>query len=664
MKPCLRAASLIMVACLLLASLPAEYRGQQIQLPPQLVPDLRDSALAMNQARWVVAGKVKTVHGDLVRGANVIVTPLFAANQRMVTTDAGGEFRTEYFLRAGTVGEFIATITVKLKGFQTSHAYVNYGSSGKSWWVPITLHEARADDPELLLPADLVSALSPKLRQLGPGDGLAEKSAKDYARGVTAFLDQQNVDRAVPLLARVADANASCVGCRTLLGAAELAWCDWDGAREAFALSLNAILHDAKLERPEPFVAYGTWLNWQYKPEEAVPYFQRAVKVAPREAVALQELGRTLLLTQQFEAANDTLKQALTAGAGPEARLLYAESSISVGRYGEAATELNHYLGGRDIKNMPLRVRKVWASLQDQKKVDALRASAMAKPRKGHELIDLVRNPPAALITGIEPARDQDQLGAILDGVGANILELSKNFPNTTSLEAVRQEKLTRKGTVRDTRNEKYRYLCLASTKPLEPGFLESRQGMAGNTGLAKDLAEGFMLTNGFTSAALVFHPHYRSESTFRYLGQQAVDGKKRFVVAFAQIPATARLTGTFQSDGGSSTTYTQGLAWIDPASFRIARLYTELLAPIPSLRVEKESTDIDFSEVHFKQSENAWWLPRSVTVSLEWNGKVLRNRHVYSDFRLFDVEATEKIENPEEPRESIEPLSERKMEH
>lgn len=320
---------------------------------------------------------------------------------------------------------------------------------------------------------------------------------------------------------------------------------------------------------------------------------------------------------------------------------------------------MTRYLDGRDVKTMPLRVRKLWVSLQDQKKVEAMHVNAKTKPRKGNEIVDLLRHPPADLITGLEPTQGQEQLGAILDGVGTNILELTKNFPNTSSIEAVQQEKLNRKGKVGDTLNQKFRYLCLLSTKPLEPGFIESRAGMAGNGGIAKALSEGFMLTNGFTSAALIFHPKYRSESTFRYLGQQRVNGRNTFVVAFAQIPANSHLTGTFQNGDQSSITFTQGLAWMDSATYQITRLYTELLAPIPELRVEKESTNIDFSQVHFKQGKEAWWLPESVTVTLDWNGKILRNRHTYSDFRLFNVDASEKIGNPKGADESSHPPQE-----
>ncbi len=118
-------------------------------------------------------------------------------------------------------------------------------------------------------------------------------------------------------------------------------------------------------------------------------------------------------------------------------------------------------------------------------------------------------------------------------------------------------------------------------------------------------------------------------------------------MVAYAQIPGKAHLVGNFQSGRTSMTTFTQGLAWIDAISYRIVRLHTDLLRPLPELRLKREAMNIDFSEVHFKKSQMALWLPAQVEVMIDWNGKVLRNTHAYSDFKIFNVDSSEKIGAP-----------------
>jgi Tfp pilus assembly protein PilF len=605
----------------------------------------------MAQTVWLVTGKIRTVHGEPVRGAMVTVEPLNGTGSRNLATDPRGEFNTQYELLGAQDTEFSVIFTVKKKGFQTAHGYINFGRSGKAWAISLTLREQQDEDPGLLSSADLIAELAPKLRQLGPGDGLGAKSEKDYTRGVAEFLDRRSPERAVPLLAKVLGNNPSCLGCQTMLGLAELSWSDWDDAKNSFRESVNAILANGKMGRPEPLVAYGTWISWEHDPEKAEPYFGEALKFAPQDAMALQELGRSLLPQQKFELATDTLKRAIAAGAGREARLLYVEALLGAGRSDEAAAEMNRYLNGQDVKKMSLRVRQVWANVQNQEKVQALYAKT--KPPKGQEQVDFLGHPPADLIRGLEPAKDQEQLSSILDGVGARILEMINNFPNTSSREAIHQEKLGRKGGVSGTQNQEFRYLCLVPRETWGPGFIEYRADFDGNPALPKGLSEGFMLTSGFASAGLIFHPAYRSESTFHYLGRQKINGQNTFAVAFAQIPGKSHLFGSFQKGLTSETTFSQGLAWINPDTYQIIRLHTDLLAPLPEFRLAKETLNIDFKEVHFSHLKEAFWLPEKVTLTLDWDGKLLRNQHEYSDFKIFNVATSEKIGKPKESAES-----------
>jgi tetratricopeptide (TPR) repeat protein len=612
------------------------------------------------QKFWLVAGQVKTVQGEPVRGAAVTVAPtdlrsnpvedateLFPLNTSttIVSTDAQGEFRANFSMVADITPEFNAILTVKKKGFKTAHAFVNYGNSDKTWLVELTLHELRDEDPDLLSPADLISGLAPKLKQLGPVDGLAVKSAKDYTRGVMEFSERHQSERAVPRLSKVAEKNPSCARCRIMLGLAELDWSDMDDARAAFTDGVNAAIANREKGGPEPLLAYGTWLNWQHDPEKAEPFFLEALKNAPQDALALQELGRTLELLQQYEAANDYLKKALAAGAGPEARLLYVESCLGTGRSTEAAAELNRYLDGRDVKTMPSRVRQIWVSVQDREKAAAMyRRSA---PQKAAHL-DFLQTPPADLIRGLEPAKDQERLPSILDGVGARILEMTQNFPNTSSLEVIHQEKLGKKGKVQGSQDQKFRYLCMVPRRAWGPGFTEYRTDAAGGEALPVGIDDGFMLTKGFAATTLIFHPTYRSESTFRYLGRQDVNGRHAFVVAFAQTPAKAHIVGAFRQGESRITTFSQGLAWVDSGTYQIIRLHTDLLMPLPELRLEKEALNVEFSEVRFKHLQEGVWLPEQVTVTIDWNGKELRNTHSYSDFSIFNVDASEKIGEPQ----------------
>ena len=153
------------------------------------------------------------------------------------------------------------------------------------------------------------------------------------------------------------------------------------------------------------------------------------------------------------------------------------------------------------------------------------------------------------------------------------------------------------------------------------------------------------MLTSGFASVSLLFHPKYQSQAAFRYLGRQKVNGRVAYLVAFAQRPAKAQFTGSFKSGNTVMTTFSQGLAWIDSETYQIIRLRSDLLKPLQELNLERETTEIAYGEFHFKDKAAGIWVPQRVTVTVDWNGRHLRNEHRYSEFKLFQVEANEKVE-------------------
>ncbi|MGB7593021.1 MAG: hypothetical protein WBO19_17440 [Terriglobia bacterium] len=636
----LRILVLLAAVCLSPAPLIAQNTGP--------VPGSNMSTFDVNrlmQYRWILAGKVTTLRGDPISGAKVDVEPLSGSGGfRNLITDLQGGFQTEYGLNADSVKEFSVTLTVTKKGFLKAHETIDLGDSSKAWIIAVTLREPE-EDSELLSQADLISGLAPRLKKLGASDGLSAAGEKDYARGVEEFLDRSRSDRALPSFSKVTRHDPSCLQCRTMLALAQLDSGDWDGAYRNLAQAVNKILADPSVGRPEPLLVYGVMKSWRQQPRDAAGYFAEALKLAPQDPLALQELGRSQLLIQNWGAADQYLSKAIAAGAGPELRLLRVEALLGADQFQAASTEMTRYLDGREVKKMPIQVRQLWAQIENRKKVEV--AYVKAKP-KGDQAIDYLHRPPPDL-TGLEPATDQGQLDSILSAVGKSVAEFFRNFPNTSSLEQIHQEKLRRKQKVGATLDQKFRYLCFTPAADRGPGFDEYRADSLGIQALPQGLQDGFMLTTGFASASLLFHPTYQSQATFRYLGRQKVNGRDAYVIAFAQQPGKARLNGAFKHGQISMTTFSQGLAWIDSQSYQITRLRTDLLRPLPEVNLERETTEIAFGEVHFKGIAEGFWLPQQVTVTVDWNGKHLRNQHRYSEFKLFNVEATQKIGKPKE---------------
>jgi hypothetical protein len=595
--------------------------------------------------RWDIVGKVVTLDGDPVPGAKIEAETISPVKRQSFTTNSGGSFRTSFQLKMASEAGLDLKLTVKKRGFLTAHALIEYAASGVDRYIQVTLLPEH-EDGNLLPRKDLISHLGPRLKELGPSDGLSAKGEKDYAQGVADLLDRDEPEQAIKSLTKVVKRNPACPKCRTMLALAELEAGDLDGAVRDANVAADRTKGDAKTGSPESFLLLGVMESWKDNPSGAADYLSQAIADAPGDALALQELGRAQLQNLDWTGADANLSKAIAAGGESDARLLRVRALLGEYKTDEAKAEMDRYLGGRDLKNMPLRVHMIWDAIQDQKRLKATYAAESGGRKRGAESVNYLAGDVPEL-RSLEPAESQEPLTPILEKVGKNVAEFFQDFQNTSSLEVVQEERGSQRGKVKGTLKQEFRYLCLLSDGSKPSFFNEYRQKLSASQGETYALKQGFMLTAGFVSASLNFHPQFQSQSAFRYIGRQKVDGKETYVVAFAQQPMKTKLSGTFTEGRTSTTTYIQGLAWIDAQNYQIVRLRTDLLKPLPEVKLERQTTEIDYQEVHFKNSSQGFWLPREVTVTVDWNGKRLHNQHQYSDFRLFDVRMNERIEQP-----------------
>ncbi len=590
------------------------------------------------QRTYKINGKVQTIRREPIRGAKMVyrATKMVGAI-RQLHTDARGEFSDEVTLsQEGALG-FEIDVKAEKHGYLPAHEIVDFGNSGKTWKLTITLRDLR-EDANLLFQEDLIAGLAPRLKQLSSADGLSGKSTKDYERGVKAFLNEDDPLGAVSSFAKVAGRDPSCAACRTMWGLAQLAMNDWDGAERNFGEAIKTIRGDSSKARPEPDIALGVMQTWRHDMKRGAEFFYEALKFAPQDPLALQELGRTQLALENWQDASAQLQKAIAAGAGRNTHLMYAEALLHLDNFREADRELTTYLAGRDVKKMAPHIHQLWQEIQTREREElALTGGIFSMDLSTDELIQTI-----AELKGLEPVADQSLLASVLDEAGKRVAGSFRDLPNTVSVEQVHQEKLQRRGKIAGSQDQEFNYLWLMEPNPTEPGITEYRADKTGGTAAQKGLEDGYMLTSGFTSAALYFHPFYRGEAQFRYLGRQKSDGREYYVVAFAQYPGKARVAGGFRVNGVAKSTYFQGLAWIDAGNYEIVRLRQDLLTPLPEIRLERQTTEIDFGAVRFKNFTEEFWLPQRVSVAVDWGGKRLRNEHRYSKFELFNVSAKE----------------------
>jgi tetratricopeptide (TPR) repeat protein len=626
-------------------------------LAPSLWSQTPGDPYILDQARiqpsekvtWNVFGKVTDLKGQPVRGAAVIVDiGMGQQYAKQLTADLQGEFETRYEMPAASVKRFEVHLTVRAAGYHDAYQFVTFGA-GETWEIDVTLRPAREAADELTVES-LVETLGPSLAQaLRQDPGLAS-SRKDLDKGTAAFLDNDQAT-AIPSLQKVVDHHADCGHCRTLLGLAMLAGGNWNGAGAQF-LEADKLAQSkgTAADKAQSLLIVGKIANWKGDYDKAAGFLMQAKDLDPKNGLILQELGRTLIFQKNWEAADQYLAEATKAGAAKEALLLRVRALLEEGDPESASEAMKTYLGGSNLRTFPIAVRSLDAQIEARM---SMRSYGKVDSVATEPLPSLVAAVPE--LKGLEAALNQSELAGILLKTGEGVRSFFGTFQNTASVEEIREERLAKDGKARDVLNEKFQYLLLLRPEKWGLGLEEFRTNSHGDRTTPGGLDSGLMVTSGFASASLIFHPAYQSGAAFRYLGRQTLNGHDCQVIAFAQDPRKAQMVERFNTSNDSVLVLFQGLAWIDSATYEIVRLRTDLLTPQTKIRLQRQTTEITYDPVQFKQVASALWLPSEVAVTLQWAGKTYRNTHHYSGFRLFNTATQEKIGQPSLPAETEE---------
>ncbi|MGA3165555.1 MAG: tetratricopeptide repeat protein [Terriglobia bacterium] len=599
---------------------------------------------AVEKHLWNIFGQVNDFKGEPIRRASVHIDLGYGMTYiRDIQTDAQGRFKTQYELDFSTIKTVVAKLTVTSEGYHSAREIVDFGKGDKTWEIDLVMREDTGG-PEDLSEESLVKALGAKLRASLDADTTVASERKDLARGAQELLDNQHPVKAVEALERVVKKRPDCLDCRMLLGLARLDAGSLNSAVHEFAEAAKS--KDVKgnnLQRARLNLISGALEDWKGEYDKAAGFLMQAKDQASDDPFILQELGRTLVFQKNWEAADQYLEKAIRAGASPEAMLLRTRALLEEGDTGAAAAQIKDYMGERPAKDFPLPVRSMYTQIQARLTLESETKVSSVVNQPVNTLVAAIPE-----LRGMEPATNQDELAVILTRIGEDVQTFFQDFPNTVSEEQVREERLGKKGETRGSLDEKFQYLLLAQPEKWGLGLEEFRTDEHGGRTGSKGLNAGLMLTSGFASASLLFHPSYQSGATFRLLGKQVLAGHQCYAVAFAQNPAKAQMVERFNADKESVLVLFQGMAWIDASTYKIVRLRSDLLTPQPKIRLLRQTTEITYLPVQFTQIAAAMWLPSAVAVTVEWKGRTFRNSHTYSRFRLFNTEVKDKIHGVE----------------
>ena len=231
----------------------------------------------------------------------------------------------------------------------------------------------------------------------------------------------------------------------------------------------------------------------------------------------------------------------------------------------------------------------------------------------------------------------------VLRGVGQRMEEFVQNMEKFSATEEVQHYKV--EPGKNPARPETRRFTYVVTVEQDRGGTFmleEYRNGSVDPTIFPANEA-----THGLPALDLLFHPKLAEDFTFVCEGLGQSEGKPSWQVRFSQRNDRPVRIRSYRIGGSNFSVYLEGRAWIDPGSFQVTRLESELQKPISEIELKYEHIWIRYAPVQFNSQKMQIWLPQEAELYVERKGHRYRRSHKYTDFLVFNVETAQNIQAP-----------------
>ena len=214
-------------------------------------------------------------------------------------------------------------------------------------------------------------------------------------------------------------------------------------------------------------------------------------------------------------------------------------------------------------------------------------------------------------------------------------------FSDVKCTEQVRQEKLGKDDKVELKEDSTYDYLVMLTNTAGDLNLSESRIPLREAKRDRKNTS--MLLSNGFATLFLVFHPYYTGAFKFTLSREEVVGGRVLEKINFEHVlgmksPAALALRGR------EYPLELAGTAWVDPQTGSIAKIEAGIGNTLADVGLKSLSSEVDFAPVPFADSKQVYWFPTQARVEVETPRQHWRNLHQFSAYKRFSVSTEEQV--------------------
>ncbi len=245
----------------------------------------------------------------------------------------------------------------------------------------------------------------------------------------------------------------------------------------------------------------------------------------------------------------------------------------------------------------------------------------------------LVSSPPLFAQSG--------SLDQLLNRAGAGVATFLNQLSSVTCNEEVLQEKLNPKGKAEARVESTFDYLVLLQSQSDEPMLFESRKAVRGARA-KKNVS--LLISNGFATQLLIFHPYYQPSFRFERLADIQTNGKTYAQVRFQHVkgrptPAVLLLRGREYPISLS------GVARVNSETGVVEQITTELGSSMEDVGLKSLRSEVEYSQVGFPRDKQTYWLPAQATIEVNTPRQHWKNVHHFTNYHLFSVNTTQDVD-------------------
>jgi len=431
---------------------------------------------------------------------------------------------------------------------------------------------------------------------------------------------------------------------------------------------------------------FGVYASQANNPAQAQSYWLRALELNPRHLSSLLAVSQNLLHEHKAADALPYLNRAVeTEPSSWRAHMLLAQADLMQGKHDDAVKEAERSLElghERAASVEPLLAHALFEDGEKERAIQVLQDYVQGHPADANaaKLLERLKVPPAkpaagAAVAAVETPEtttdgalplasnwlppDVDEkvppvepgaacsLDDVLQKAGSQLLTLVHDVDRFTATETLTHESINKYGIA--SAPEKRRFDYLVSIQDLRPGYLgvtEFRNGGGAQT----EFPDG-IVTSGLPALVLVFHPYYAPNYEMSCEGLSRSSGGLAWQVHFRQKQGKPNALKTYQFglNGPSYSVALKGRAWISAENYQIVRLETDIVGPVPEIKLLAEHTEIEYGAVTFREGNVNLWLPQSAEVYFAWRGRQVHRRHSFNNYLLFGVDEEQRIATPKQ---------------